>query len=469
MAAARAWLTTCQQDHRRCAALATDPRLPTRVLDVGPGDGSPSVRLCVPAEDQRGPYLALSYCWGGPQPLVTTTGNLEAMRSGVSEATLPQTLQDAVRVTRRLGLRFLWIDALCILQDSDEDKGREIGRMGRIYKSATATIIAGGSKAASEGFLRNLAGETPSCEVTLTLGGKTGVVSIAGWRRSALRGLPLSRRAWCFQEYALSGRHLFYTDHELVWQCLAVPHATVTAGAIQYAQKADEDPFGVLELPELASPGAREPGARHVMWHGLLAAYTRRDMTDANDRLNAITGVIEELKVRWEDECIFGIWGSRLVEELAWYTQKPGQRRSSRAPSWSWASTDAPSEITQSFLEKPLSAEPVSISEDRLHVSLEGALLSPNDVPAYLDSDAEYDGCQDWGSLELDTQEPCGTPMLSFFMLGKDDTDDVIALALIPLKGRRYRRVGLATFSRSQDEEAWALWHAKKRVRVTLV
>lgn len=199
--AARAWLKEFQKHHHECGTRDEHPRLPTRVLDVGSVIDSPSIRLHIPSEDQRGEYLALSYCWGGAQPLVTTTKNLDTMKSGFLDLELPLTLRDAVKVTRSMGIRYLWIDALCILQDSPDDKSREIARMGQIYKNSTATIIAATAKSASEGFLRGSLQETPSCEVLLTApDGNSGLVTICPIEHVGFESMPLSKRAWCFQE-----------------------------------------------------------------------------------------------------------------------------------------------------------------------------------------------------------------------------------------------------------------------------
>lgn len=189
------------------------PHLPTRVLDVGQVGDSPSVRLHIPGKNQRDKYLALSYCWGGKQPFVTNTQNLETMKSEFPVSELPPALRDAVQVTRSLGIRFLWIDALCVMQDSPVDKSREIARMGQIYKDATATIIATAAKSASEGFLGGSVQETPNCEVYLTApDGTSSLITIFPFEEFKFTSMPLSKRAWCFQEYVLSRRYLYYTD-----------------------------------------------------------------------------------------------------------------------------------------------------------------------------------------------------------------------------------------------------------------
>ncbi|KAK7981553.1 hypothetical protein PG988_003791 [Apiospora saccharicola] len=243
-AAAKAWLRECQENHPECRARGEHPRLPTRILDVGSMSDSQWIRLRIPVEDQRGEYLALSYCWGGEQPFTTTTQTLETMKDGFPASELPPTLRDAVQVTRNLGIRFLWIDALCIVQNSPEDKGREIARMGQIYKNATATIMAAAAESASEGFLSSNPYKITSCEVSLTVpDGTSGRVTICPIERLEFGWMPLSKRAWSFQEHFLSSRHLVYTDKELVWQCRSLKVATITKGPVRYAPPDRLEPF----------------------------------------------------------------------------------------------------------------------------------------------------------------------------------------------------------------------------------
>jgi hypothetical protein len=98
-------------------------------------------------EGCRGHYVALSHCWGtlGKHPLRTTTDNLQEHISGISWSTLPKTFQDALKITRELGIDYIWIDSLCIVQDSEEDWRQESREMGLIYERARVTIAAAGA------------------------------------------------------------------------------------------------------------------------------------------------------------------------------------------------------------------------------------------------------------------------------------------------------------------------------------
>jgi hypothetical protein len=98
-------------------------------------------------------YIALSYVWGRGRTLRTTTDTFDDHLSCIEMQALPQTIQDAVHVTRQLCVKFLWVDALCIIQDSERDKVHELARMHRYYRNALVVISAAGAANADEGFL----------------------------------------------------------------------------------------------------------------------------------------------------------------------------------------------------------------------------------------------------------------------------------------------------------------------------
>jgi len=107
-------------------------------------------------------YAALSYCWGGHQPIVATKSTMKDMMLDIPYSALPKTLQDAVTITIKLGLRFLWVDALCIIQDDQTQKQQEIAAMPNIYQNAHVTICAARSRSCDEGFLHNIMAPGPT-------------------------------------------------------------------------------------------------------------------------------------------------------------------------------------------------------------------------------------------------------------------------------------------------------------------
>jgi Heterokaryon incompatibility protein (HET) len=119
--------------------------LPTRVIDVGPSDASIEPRLII-SKGRDGAYIALSHRWGAPDlskpQLTTTAANLPAMIEKIPLESMPLNYKDAVITTRKLSFRYLWIDSLCIIQDSMQDWEAESAKMGEVYQNAQLTIAA---------------------------------------------------------------------------------------------------------------------------------------------------------------------------------------------------------------------------------------------------------------------------------------------------------------------------------------
>jgi hypothetical protein len=123
----RGWEEECRA-HKKCALSPTRkvpnkwPELPTQILELLSDDLN-RLRL-VEGKDKTGPYVALSYCWGVSQALTTTKLTLTQRKKEISLVDMPQTLQDALFITQQLGIPYIWIDALCIIQD-DKAIGRK--------------------------------------------------------------------------------------------------------------------------------------------------------------------------------------------------------------------------------------------------------------------------------------------------------------------------------------------------------
>ncbi|KAK0619677.1 heterokaryon incompatibility protein-domain-containing protein, partial [Immersiella caudata] len=125
------WLTTCLEKHSRCPRNDAPESYPTRLLELG----ELTIRLVRPAEgDITGPYAALSYCWGpNPQFIRLTRFTQDDLHRGIPISHLPIAFQEAIHLLKSFSVRLLWIDALCIVQDSDEDWLRESAKMYQVY------------------------------------------------------------------------------------------------------------------------------------------------------------------------------------------------------------------------------------------------------------------------------------------------------------------------------------------------
>jgi hypothetical protein len=212
-------LDECTNMHPLCKAPQTTS-LPTRVLDVGTIIDNKIFLLI--SEDRKARYAALSYCWGGQQEIVANEGSWEVMTQGIALSVLPKTIQDAVTVTRRLGLQYLWVDALCIKQDSEEDWASESSKMGDIYGNATITIAAAGGSTCNTGCFIQDSSNTARLldKIRLCLPDRSiGTISLDVQINLNPQKDPLNQRAWALQERLLSPRLLTYGSGKLLWQC----------------------------------------------------------------------------------------------------------------------------------------------------------------------------------------------------------------------------------------------------------
>jgi hypothetical protein len=227
-------MSSCVDDHAVCHPSDT-ACLPLRVVDVGaPGiEGIyPDPFLSV-GNNRPGRYATLSYRWGDGLTLTTTSSTLGSRKASIPLGSMPQTFQDAANITRRFGIRYLWIDALCIVQDSSRDWQEQSAIMGQIYADAWLNISASGGPDPPNGFLkkRNVL-EIRSCRHPSLLGDSTGPSEAAGGVAKVIcPSVPrhdrvldrdvINNRGWILQERALSKRTLHFGLYEIYWECLS--------------------------------------------------------------------------------------------------------------------------------------------------------------------------------------------------------------------------------------------------------
>jgi hypothetical protein len=145
------WIHNCIENHPLCVTPLQ--LLPTSVLDVGPNTDEYYCKLVEP-KSHYAEYVTLSHCWGQYQNLTSITykANLQGRLEVVCISSLPRTFQDAISYTRRLGISYLWIDSLCILQDDKDDWERECVMMGTIYRNSFLTLAATAAEDGSRGL-----------------------------------------------------------------------------------------------------------------------------------------------------------------------------------------------------------------------------------------------------------------------------------------------------------------------------
>jgi hypothetical protein len=366
-AMARGWIEECNLNHENCPNLDQRP-LPTRVLEILPNSTAQDIRVRLHNSDhQLGKYAALSYCWGGPQPITTTRDTESVHHVGITFQKLPQTIKDALLCTLKLGLHYLWVDALCILQDPDslEDKKREIKAMADIYRNAYITIQATNAKSCRDGFLQIRKQRTDAIRLPCEYADNRFsdiVVSPAVDIVMPRPGLqePINDRAWTLQEGLLSSRVLIYSEAQLYFKCLCGFQKdggqstwmtyTLGTGTTRVAQE-NLSLLGHVQ-------GTAQPTAHQIReyWERVVVDFTARGITDPADKLPALSGVARSFAAHTGDTYLAGCWQMDILYDICWmpgndariperhHRVLPETTRCKawRAPTWSWASVDGP-------------------------------------------------------------------------------------------------------------------------------
>lgn len=353
---ARSQLKRCSSEHVDCPNEAMVP-LPTRVVEIL-GDGD----LRLATEQPDGLYATLSYCWGGAQRFQTTKDTLGAKSKKFNISVLPQTLQDAILLTQKLGLRYIWIDSLCIVQDDESDKLQELSNMERYYSTAHVTICAGGEDC-NAGFLAPHSGceHHPESElprdllrmpVLYTTDEGSAEITTLLFRPEntrVRRADAIEGRAWTLQERVLSARVLFYGYERSLWQCSSEIRGN--GGNEDWKRLKPDglfDNFDYQRIRAALLQGQAAVEGKEVvdlsklqkLWYYTVEEYSCRALTNQGDKLPAITALASRFGVVFEDTPFAGLWGKDFLSQLLWSTfPRLGTVPShSGAPSWSWAS-----------------------------------------------------------------------------------------------------------------------------------
>jgi len=356
---ARDWLDNCLKTHKQCLK-PSGSFMPTRVIEMLYVQGKRVLRLRETRFEKPEPYAALSYCWGGEQDVCTTNKTLHRHLTRINSADLPATVRDAILLTEKLGLRWIWIDSFCILQDDDYDKAIEIGQMPLIYNQATITIAASRALHVNEGFLHNrYTGESPETIFQLPrtdANGKVDSVYFHSPIETTYIIEPLNLRAWALQERYLSPRILDYGSYQTQWSC-RFSHEDPTSNdhlftdgffeklAVSKPKKASKHTyFYNITPPE--GPSKKWFPQRDIreQWYELVKTFTRRKLTVPGDRLPAISGLAAYFSKVLNDEYKAGLWKSKLPFELLWTLDNPDRLEKEpsqyQGPSWSWAAVN---------------------------------------------------------------------------------------------------------------------------------
>lgn len=352
---AKGWIEDCLGTHQASCPHDAKTSLPTRVIDVGLDKDSMVVKV-LETKGLQGVWVALSHCWGRVARFVTETSNLHERTEAIELSDLPLTFLDAIRITRGLGYRYLWIDSLCILQDSHQDWVDESGRMQDYYSKAILTVASDLATGDHESFLDNPRPQDTSIRVPFN--SKASIVSpihVYITRDVKTPGTdadatPLSDRGWTLQEDILSPRSLHYTTTQLIFECQqsrfvetdATPQGYNDVDQMRSIKRFFLRPESGLNDPLLLKFPSYEPYYQPInRWYRLFENYCARILTFESDRLAAIAGLAKEIQRQTKFSYRAGIWEEDIHRGLLWVVNGRGCRPEKyRAPSWTWAGLD---------------------------------------------------------------------------------------------------------------------------------
>lgn len=314
-------------------------------------------------------YTALSYCWGpesAKESFRLSRQSFNTLQSGYPLQNLPKTFQHAFKIIEELGVEYLWIDRLCIIQDSAEDWRQEASQMGEVYSNAFVTVCAHGAADDSQGcFFPRTPSDVAPTELTLALHhplDKSSYILGENYFTWIYRfDARVLRRAWVLQEQLLSRRTLYFGREQIFWECRSTTRCEtypngvpiINAHAIM-TRMLDRDKILWKTPLDIASENNIRVrlhldtlGSCLLEWEQTVQEYNRRHLTHVNDRLVAIAGLASQMKDKLrglgaDDGYNAGIWGFSLPRGLLW--QVHGTRyvelTERRAPSWSWAAVE---------------------------------------------------------------------------------------------------------------------------------
>lgn len=330
----KAWLDHCRDNHTNCSHPDSNP-YPSNLILI---DVQEMKLFEVPA-DTRHPYLALSYVWGTrPQPTLTQSSrtNWQADR-GLENVGIPQTILDAMRLARMIDYRYLWVDALCIIQDDSSTRHHQIAQMYEIYRHADMTLIAADGLHCDTG-LAGVSARASRAE-------KHHTYNLAGLR---LRKLPASTRysleashwrsrGWTFQEELCSRRALIFLPDLVLFSCAsAVWREDVDFGDDPsiWSERADGD--GLLPLASMLYEGVIDQRDAGTLFQGLVKQYMQRELSRSDDMENAFAGVARMFEPLL-GPVYHGIPENNFDEIMhgCWFWDTSLNRRKG-FPSWSW-------------------------------------------------------------------------------------------------------------------------------------
>ena len=327
------WFQDCESNHgNQC--MPSVKEMPKRLIEVGEAGRAPKLILGVEASNQSRRYTTLSHCWGDELPIRTLKSNIQQFSYQIPPQLIPCTFRDAIAITQALAIQYLWIDALCIVQDSSEEWEQEAVRMKDVY-SGSCLNIAASDVFGSEGGCFHRSSTAYVFVVNRTNNSELLVRLHPGDTRQMTRKTVLSSRAWVLQEQLLSHRMISCMASELHWECSEIYKSNSGAQFEVFTTN-------IRGVPSLYQNAANsQPDA---IWRSWMQDFSERKITFCKDRLPALSGVIQYYQSITGDVPLLGLWKNSLLQDVLWV--RLGQisakalcdTQNTNLPSWSWLS-----------------------------------------------------------------------------------------------------------------------------------
>jgi hypothetical protein len=375
----RLWLSECEGNHGTACSqqgwdLAMRKPRSLRVIDVE----NLCIKEVMTTDSIR--YVALSYVWGNATMVKLLRHNQRDLMVKHSLLgilpSLPRTISGAIEVVKAIGERYLWNDALCILQDDKNEVKDQIDSMDAVYGGAVATIICAGGSDSNSGLegirlshWRNVAQSVQYHQPTVFPDKPRVPGALSGYKTAAitdeisivaplrttdhnLSGSIWNSRAWTFQERVLSRRLIIFSHGHMIWQCrcmvcredMTVADSGVDYNSLQWLsidpRAGDNSRQGVFldDSTERTRHGTTRlvRSTRFAEYAKAVEEYTHRQMSNSADILNAFAGLGRIFSIALQSEAIFGLPAKNLDAGLHWRPTRQLVRRTG-FPSWSWA------------------------------------------------------------------------------------------------------------------------------------